>query len=84
MRHRHLEDQDQTVFHQLIGRYTFAHTIFLLHRRKASRYQKYVTGSWFFLELYMLIPFLVMRKRKLKNFLLLNKFIERHSLQSLE
>ena len=45
MRHRHLKDQDQTVFHQLIGRYTFAHTIFLLHRRKASRYQKYVTGS---------------------------------------
>ena len=40
----HLRDQDQTVVHQLIDRFTFAHTIILLHGPKASRYQKYVAG----------------------------------------
>ena len=51
MHHRHFRDQDQTVVHQLIDCYTFAHTIFLLHVPKASWYQKYVAGRWFFLEL---------------------------------
>ena len=51
MHHLHLRDQDQTVVYQLINRYTFAHTIFLLDGPKASRYQKYVAGRWFFLDL---------------------------------
>ena len=51
MHHRHLRDQDETVVHRLINRYTFTQTTFLLYGQKASRYQKYVASHWFFLEL---------------------------------
>ena len=51
MHHRHLRNQDETVVRQLINPYTFTHTVFLLHGPKASWYQEYVEGRWFFLEL---------------------------------
>ena len=36
MHHRHFRDQDETVIHQIIDRYTLGHTIFLLHRPKGK------------------------------------------------
>ena len=51
MHHRHFRDQDQTVIHQIIDRYTLAYAFFCFTGQNASPYQKYVAGRWFFLEL---------------------------------